>query len=416
MPTIKNPRPGNIQTIIVNKAAGLTLKKAKAKAIKAGANSPIPNNLVDETETSFRFRQRNPWDFVEGSFKSFKIASLGVIIVHGKLKDNKMSEFRFIPVLLSEEKIPNKIQLLRVGNFFHEGREIKISNDDLLSMIKNFSERVRGIDLMIDFSHNSEGEAAGWIKNLNLSENGNELWAEVDWTPTGIKNLENKSFKYISADFSFDYKDNEKLNTHGPTLFGAGLTNRPVVKSMEPIILSEKDINQLSEVEKMANSDYENGEKEEKLDESLDLKEEIKKLKEALLEKDAELIELRSKLEENQLEKEERLAELEKEKVLSEKNKAFDSKLSEGLVVEAQRVPFIEGDMDKFLSLQHEVKLTEAGNPNNPEPKLSKENFEDKILELAEKRSKEEKIDLDIAIGIVLKENKEIEKHYNSIA
>jgi hypothetical protein len=72
--------------------------------------------------------------------------------------------------------------------------------------------------------------------------------------------------------------------------------------------------------------------------------------------------------------------------------------------------------MDKFLSLQHEIKLSEAGNSATMTNAITKENFEEKIIELAEKRSKENSIPLDIAIGIELKENKEIMKHYNSIA
>jgi phage I-like protein len=418
-------RPGNIQSIVVEKIPGLTIDKAKEKAIESGAHPPIPNNLIDETPTSFRFRQRNPSDFIKGSFRSFKNRVQGVTIIYGKLKEGKMSEFRFIPVLLSEENIPKKIQLLRVGNFVHDGREIKVSNLDLKSMVKNFSEKIRGIDLMIDFSHNSEGEAAGWINQLALSDSGDQLWAEVDWTPTGKKCLENKSFKYISADFSFNYKDNEKRNDHGPTLFGAGLTNRPVVKEMSPIVLSE-GINQLSEVDKMNEEKKEEKKEEVKLtemNEALDenegydsLEDQLQALKDELLKKDEELIALRGKLEASEKEKEERLAEMEKEKVLVEKNKAFDLKLSEGLVVEAQRTPFIDGDMDKFLSLQHEIKLSESGNSGTINETISKENFEEKIIALAEKRSEENKIPLDVAIGIELNENKEIMKHYNSIA
>ena len=426
MPKVMKVRPGNIQSIVVEKTPGLTIDKAKEKAIESGAHPPIPNNLIDETPTSFRFRQRNPSDFIKGSFRSFKNRVQGVTIIYGKLKEGKMSEFRFIPVLLSEENIPKKIQLLRVGNFVHDGREIKVSNLDLKSMVKNFSEKIRGIDLMIDFSHNSEGEAAGWINQLALSDSGDQLWAGVDWTPTGKKCLENKSFKYISADFSFNYKDNEKRNDHGPTLFGAGLTNRPVVKEMSPIVLSE-GINQLSEVDKM------NEEKKEEIEEKkeevkltemnealeeneLSLEDQLQALKDELLKKDEELIALRGKLEASEKEKEERLAEMEKEKVLVEKNKAFDLKLSEGLVVEAQRTPFIDGDMDKFLSLQHEIKLSESGNSGTINKTISKENFEEKIIALAEKRSEENKIPLDVAIGIELNENKEIMKHYNSIA
>jgi phage I-like protein len=323
-------------------------------------------------------------------------------------------EFRSAPIKLSEEEIPKKIQILRCGNFNHDGREIKVSKEDLDNMVKNFSEKVRGIDLMIDFSHNSEGEAAGWIRSLVLSEDKNELWAEVDWTPIGLKSLEDKAFRYISADFSFAYKDNESSREFGPTLFGAGLTNRPVVKSMKPIILSEINSNQLTEDSKMANGAYEEKELQEDGMSREELEKIIKDLKDDLLKKDEELIALRNEMEEAKLDKEQKLAELKKEKELAEKNLAFDKKLSEGLVVEAQRQSFIENDMEKFLSLQSEIKMSESGSSGQGQP-LTKENFEDRILKLAEERSKKENIALDVAIGIELGENEQSEKFYNAL-
>ena len=75
--------------------------------------------------------------------------------------------------------------------------------------------------------------------DIYLSENGEELWATVDWTEGGEKSVRRKEYRYLSADFQFNYTDNETLQEYGPTLFGAGLTNRPVVKGMAPTILSE---------------------------------------------------------------------------------------------------------------------------------------------------------------------------------
>jgi phage I-like protein len=329
-----------------------------------------------------------------------------------------MSEFRSSPffIQLSEEKTPDKIQILRAGKFFHDGREIEVVQKDLENMVKNFSEKVRGIDLMIDFSHNSEGEAAGWIKKLILNEEKNELWAEVEWTPTGKNSLSNKAFKYISADFSFAYKDNETLKDYGPTLFGAGLTNRPVVKSMEPIVLSEEIPINLNK-DNLMYGDAKKLEEEEKLEEGMTIEEAmklIKDLKDDLLKKDEELISIRKELEEGKLKDQEKLAELEKEKELMEKNLAFDKKLSEGVVVEAQRQAFIDKDMDKFLSLQADIKLSESGSNIVPKDskKLTKDNFEEKIIELAEKRAKEENISLDIAISDELRNHKESKDLY----
>ena len=403
------------QTIIVKKTPGMTLNDAKEKLKKAGGKF----YKVDEKPESFYFRQKNPDLFKKSSFRSFEMPSLGVIIIYASLKGKEtMSEFRSSPffIQLSEEKTPDKIQILRAGKFFHDGREIEVVQKDLENMVKNFSEKVRGIDLMIDFSHNSEGEAAGWIKKLILNEEKNELWAEVEWTPTGKNSLSNKAFKYISADFSFAYKDNETLKDYGPTLFGAGLTNRPVVKSMEPIVLSEEIPINLNK-DNLMYGDAKKLEEEEKLEEGMTIEEAmklIKDLKDDLLKKDEELISIRKELEEGKLKDEEKLAELKKEKELMEKNLAFDKKLSEGVVVEAQRQAFIDKDMDKFLSLQADIKLSESGSNMAPKDskKLTKENFEEKIIELAEKRAKEENISLDIAISDELRNHKESKDLY----
>jgi phage I-like protein len=402
-----------IQTIIVDKVNGVGLEQAKKKALKYGSKNPIPK--VHETEKSFMFRQVDPSKFIKDSFSAFKVPEQGVRIIYGKLKDATMSEFRTSPNLIkfSEENLPDKIQILRAGNFYHEGREIEVKKNDLISMVQNFSEKVRGIDLMIDFSHNSEGEAAGWIKKLMLSDDKNELWAEVDWTKAGQDSLKNKAFKYISADFSFAYKDNESLKDHGPTLFGAGLTNRPVVKSMEPIVLSELNINPNKE-DKMG---YEAKEMQEEEMMSLeDAMKMIRDLKDDLLKKDEELISMRKELEEGMLKGEEKLAEIKKEKELMTKNQAFDKKLSEGVVVEAQRQAFIDNDMEKFLSLQADIKLSEKGNSQTPKSELFNEsNYEDKIIELAEKRAKEENISIEVAISRELQLNPKAEKFYNSL-
>ena len=408
-----------IQTIIVKKTPGLTLEKAKEKLKKVGGQF----FKVDEKKDSYYFRQKDPELFDKTTFTSFEIPEQGVILVYASLKrKEEMSEFRSSPFVIkfSEENTPAKIQILRAGKFFHDGREIEVEEKDLKNMVKNFSEKVRGIDLMIDFSHNSEGEAAGWIKNLMLSEDGTELWAEVDWTPTGKKSLDNKAFKYISADFSFAYKDNESLKDYGPTLFGAGLTNRPVVKQMEPIVLSEnKDINlnkdkimygEAKELELEEEKKMQEEEKEMSLEDMAAL---IKELKDSLLKKDEEIISMRKELEEKMAYGKEELAELKKQKELMEKNQSFDKKLSEGVVVEAQRQAFIDNDMDLFLSLQSEIKLSETGNNVVPkESKLTKENFEDTIIKLAEERAQKEKISLDVAIAKELKDHTETKELY----
>ena len=142
----------------------------------------------------------------------------------------------------------------------------------------------------------------------------------------------------------------------------------------------------------------------------------IKDLKDDLLKKDEELISIRKELEEGKLKGEEKLAEMKKEKELAEKNQAFDKKLSEGVVVEAQRQAFIDNDMDKFLSLQADIKLSESGNAQTPkESSFNESNFQDKIIALAEKRAREEKIEIQDAISKELKENPKAQEFYNGL-
>lgn len=82
MPEVKEPGKGNLQTIIISKDKAKSLDQAKGLAKEVGAE----NFGVDETETSYRFRQRNPGDFEPGSFRSFKIEQKGATLIYGKLK------------------------------------------------------------------------------------------------------------------------------------------------------------------------------------------------------------------------------------------------------------------------------------------------------------------------------------------
>jgi phage I-like protein len=139
--------------------------------------------------------------------------------------------------------VPSDVQVMRVGTYYSDQYgKFEITKEVLLSMKNNFDQNVRGVDLAIDYKHDSEDIAAGWIKNIYLKNDNTELWATVDWTKNGQKVLSDKEFRYLSADFDFNYQHNETKEKHGPTLYGAGLTNRPFIKSMKPVVeLSEKE-------------------------------------------------------------------------------------------------------------------------------------------------------------------------------
>lgn len=316
--------------------------------------------------------------------------------------------------LASGDGHPNKVQVLREGKFYHRNKEgeveeIVVTRELMDSMIKNFSEKVRGIDLAIDFAHESGKEAAAWITNLFVEDTdaGAQLWAEVQWTGAGKSKIQEREYRYLSADFTLNHVDNETLQEYGPVLFGAGLTNRPVVKNMSPVIeLSEKNYSEAIQNQEMEGD----GKMEEKVKELeamvAALREEVAGLK---AEKES-LMGDKKAAEDKLGGMEKELAESKKAIELSEKEKKFSVLLSEGKAVEAQREAFIEGDMVKFTELAQPLNLKAQGSGKDNETKKFAD-AEAELDSLVEKKLSEDKgLKVSEARRLVLSENAELNK------
>ena len=334
-----------------------------------------------------------------------------------------MQVFRFVPIQLGEgsaapgTETKERIQLLRTGIFHHaEYGKFEITAQMLSEMVKNFRARVRGVDIAIDYAHESDKVAAAWIVDLELGgANNEELWAKVKWTPAGAQKLADREYRYLSADFTFDYQDNESLVKFGPVLLGAGLTNRPVVKNMAPAI-------ELSEGRETDTMDPKDKQIADQAAQIAELQKQIEAMK-AEKGESPDLADMKQKLadmEKKCSDAEAKLGEiegakkkLEEEKALSEKTAKFDKLLGEGKVVEAQREPFLAGDAMKLAELAHSVKLGAEGSGKEApaatvEPK-TKEEAEAKILALAEEKIKNNSsLELGEAISQVRKENSKL--------
>lgn len=154
-----------------------------------------------------------------------------------KMFRGPLNEIKFNDIQSNQYIVPSEVQILRTGAFFHQAYgKVEVTKEMLSNMVRNFNENVRRVDLAIDYRHESDNIAAGWIRELMLFDEGESLWAKVQWTKNGERVLGEKEFRYLSADFSLDYQDNESLQKFGPTLLGAGLTNRPVIKDMAPAV------------------------------------------------------------------------------------------------------------------------------------------------------------------------------------
>ena len=129
------------------------------------------------------------------------------------------------------------VTVTRTGSFTDPryGR-FEITPSMLLSMVQNFDAGVVGQDICLDVNHKPGDGAAAKI--LRLSVEGNRLRALVQWTEYGLKAVKERGFTYLSAEYADNWQDNEAGAFHGPTLLGAGLTVRPVIKRLDPITLS----------------------------------------------------------------------------------------------------------------------------------------------------------------------------------
>lgn len=373
-----------------------------------------------------------------------------------------------VTLRLAEDVVPTTttvvkdMQILKTGRFFDPRYKwFEVTEKMLSEMIANFKAGIRGIIPALDYAHDSEGKAAGWIKDLFVKEGERgqkELWGKVEVTPTAQKQLADKEWGYISSDFDDNYIDNETGKKHGAVLKGAALTNRPVIKGMDAVIqLSESSDavsekikklidegksqdqavaialemerqNKLSETEgdtmdqkemekKLADMETKCSEAEKKLGEMdavlkaagvADLEGLMKwiadqKAKGAPApEMEVELADTKKMLAEANT----KLAEASKKAQTAEKEVEFSKLLSEGKAVAAQREAFIAGDMAKFIELSQPIKLSEEGHGGGS--KGGADDVEGEILKEAKKLSEEKSIPMNKAISQVLQSNKEL--------
>jgi phage I-like protein len=143
-------------------------------------------------------------------------------------------------VALSEPGSDSWIQIMKTGEFNHpQFGKLKINPQDLHQFKENFDKKVRGVDLAVDVSHEPDKGAVAWFKELKVD--GDKLMAKVQWTEEGEQLVKSGKYRYFSPEFMFNYKDASTGKQFKDVLFGGAITNRPFLKNMDPIELSEDD-------------------------------------------------------------------------------------------------------------------------------------------------------------------------------
>ena len=163
-------------------------------------------------------------------------------VVKKQLEDAKsyyyISDISDIQLEEKEGKKTSWIEIFRIGEWLHpkwgkiEGKK-KLFND----FIDNWKNNVLGRDVAIDKTHNPEDGATGWVKDMQIV--GDRLKAFIEWTPFGIELIEQKGFRYFSPEYRDSYTDKESGKEYKNVLCGGGLTNRPFLTNLAPVVLSE---------------------------------------------------------------------------------------------------------------------------------------------------------------------------------
>ena len=152
------------------------------------------------------------------------------------------------------------LEVLREGEYRKgpkTGKGIKITAAMLAEYKKNYEAGVRGIyfdgdkstpTLDIDYDHKKDAakgkKAAGWfgevkVGDASTGDGKKSLWMKPKhWTPDAQDAIKNGEYKGFSVEIAEDYmaEDGKK---YAHVLLGGGLTNRPEVKEMVPLSLSE---------------------------------------------------------------------------------------------------------------------------------------------------------------------------------
>lgn len=295
-------------------------------------------------------------------------------------------------VVLSEKadgKVPDWVQIMKAGKFDHpEYGEFEITPATLSEMKANFDNRVRRVDLAVDYFHENDKLAAGWFSEVQIRD-GNSLWARIEWTEKARQALASRELRYFSPEWAQEYTDAETKQVFRNVLFGGGLTNRPFLKEMQPIVNNEQgDKMTLDEVKKELDATKKKlSETEAKVTDAekkaADMVPEMDSKDKMIEELKAKIAELEGKLQ-SQMGEMQKLAEAKK---LSDKEAAFTKLLTEGKAVPAQKDAYLSGDMIAFAEKAKPLNLSASGNGQEGEQNTG-DKTQDEIYALAEAHKK----------------------------
>lgn len=331
-----------------------------------------------------------------------------------------------------------RVQLLRTGTFKHpmaQNGAFTITPETLLKMKANFDANARRLDkgeIPLDYGHNDGGKAAGWIEKVELDDNNNQLWVDINYTPEAEKAVIEREWRFISADIDFDYEDNESGMKLGPVLLGAGLVNRPHIKSMKAVFNEadyageDKTTNEKTKPKGFSMTPEEMMKKIGELEANISaLKAQIASMTGAKADADKQLGDMKKaeeSLKEQLKEATAQVAKLSEEKNTVAKEAKFAEFLAAGKVIPAQKEAFMKMDISLAETLFKDAKVvnlndnghgnrTTNNSTNNDGKKTASDIVEERAAELMKANAT---MKLGEAYSKVLSADKELSAKYEA--
>lgn len=142
-------------------------------------------------------------------------------------------------VSLDDSTHTSWIQAMPIGKYSHPVYgDIDITAERVSRFADNVNNNVRQTELDIDYDHKAvSGEAAGWVKKAEARADG--LWVFVEWTKEAAAKIKAKAYRYFSPEFDDTWTHPKTKVKFQDVLFGGGITNRPFLKDILPLNLSE---------------------------------------------------------------------------------------------------------------------------------------------------------------------------------
>lgn len=150
------------------------------------------------------------------------------------------------PFALGE--IGKPIHAVKVGDYlFDDIGPLPLTKADLKEMHDNFKANVRGQKLPITREHQPQYGRLGTIKDVVLSDDGENLYVIPDYNEFGQKEVGGGAWGYASIEFRREWLHPTTHQTHKNVLVGLTLTNYHRLKGLEEIAASEWRAVQLGE-------------------------------------------------------------------------------------------------------------------------------------------------------------------------